>query len=195
MKIITGPTLLSAFRLVAGPLIIFLFLSKVQLSDLEILWPVLYIIACITDYYDGYIARAIPSQKSVFGAFIDQFADKVLVGSMIAAIVVWKTPGAIEFAALALIVVREIRVSALRGFTSKKVNDLPSSCAAKWKTTFQMIACGLLLGRDGFYADMFDRISPHLLSFDTLGAATLFFGVGLTLWSWFEYEQHQLSPT
>jgi CDP-diacylglycerol--glycerol-3-phosphate 3-phosphatidyltransferase len=109
----------------------------------------LFIIAAITDFFDGYLARAW-GQQSALGRMLDPIADKLLVSAVLLILV---ADGAIKswslWAAI-VILCREILVSGLREFLAELKVSVPVSKVAKWKTTMQMIALGFLIaGRAG----------------------------------------------
>ncbi len=103
--------------------------------------------ACLTDYLDGYIARTY-AQTTRLGKFLDPIADKILVISTL-----FLMGGQGHLSSLALIpalviICREMMISALREFLSSYQQPiLPVSSLAKWKTTFQMVALTLLFVR------------------------------------------------
>ena len=105
-----------------------------------------FIVASITDFLDGYIARK-KNQSSDLGALLDLLADKVFVSVLL----IWATysfESLIILLSSILIITREISVSYLRLFIlsrSKKIKDTQADSLGKFKTTFQMISLGLLL--------------------------------------------------
>ena len=118
---------------------------------MENIWPSapyiafgLYLIAALTDFLDGKIARSW-SQVTPLGAFLDPIADKIFVVSLL---LVFADSGRISgfwMIAAILIVVREFTISGLREFLGPHNIQMPVSKLAKWKTAFQMIAVGLLI--------------------------------------------------
>lgn len=105
----------------------------------------LYSYACITDWFDGYLARKW-KQESPVGKFLDPIADKLLVGALLlvmagtARLTFWALPAAV------IILLREILVSGLREFLAGLSQvKIPVSRLAKWKTAIQMIALGFLI--------------------------------------------------
>ena len=105
-------------------------------------WPavVLWIILCITDGIDGYLARRQGATRS--GAFLDPLADKVLVlGAMVALVaagVFWWVP-------VAVIAVREVVISVFRSFWGRRGLAVPATQWAKVKTVVQEVAVGFAL--------------------------------------------------
>tara|TARA_B100000949_G_scaffold90041_1_gene80421 strand:+ start:5839 stop:6294 length:456 start_codon:yes stop_codon:yes gene_type:complete len=110
---------------------------------------IIFSIAGITDFFDGYIAR---SQKKIskVGIFLDPVADKLLVATVILMLVADdRITGSAILPAL-IILFREILVSGLREFLAQVRKKLPVSKIAKWKTAIQMIALGfLIIGDEG----------------------------------------------
>ena len=103
-----------------------------------------YFPACITDFFDGYLARAW-SQQSAFGRFLDPIADKLLVAALLTMLVGIGTIEGMTVLAAVVIMCREILVSGLREFLAEARVGVPVSLLAKWKTTMQMLALGFLI--------------------------------------------------
>jgi len=103
-----------------------------------------YTYACITDFFDGYLARAW-HQQSAFGRFLDPIADKLLVAGVLFMLVGVETFSGPHILAAAVILCREILVSGLREFLAEAQVSMPVSLLAKWKTTIQMLALGFLI--------------------------------------------------
>jgi len=105
---------------------------------------IIFVIAALTDFLDGRIARA-RGEVSALGAALDPLADKLLIT---AALILLVRNGVIHgwsvIAAL-LIILREILIGGLREAVTAKGAALPVTTLAKWKTTAQLIAAGLLL--------------------------------------------------
>lgn len=103
-----------------------------------------YCLMGITDYFDGYLARA-QGAVSRLGIFLDPIADKIMVAAVI---LVLTAQGDIEgwhvIAAL-IILLREIAVSGLREFLAGLRVSVPVSQLAKWKTTLQLVSLGALI--------------------------------------------------
>jgi CDP-diacylglycerol--glycerol-3-phosphate 3-phosphatidyltransferase/cardiolipin synthase len=109
----------------------------------------LFIIAAITDFFDGYLARAW-GQQSALGRMLDPIADKLLVSAVLLILVADGTIKSWSLWAAIVILCREILVSGLREFLAELKVSVPVSKVAKWKTTMQMIALGFLIaGRAG----------------------------------------------
>ena len=110
----------------------------------------LYIVAALTDYADGRIARS-SGRVNPFGTFLDPVADKVLVVFVLLALVATPEPPVdrVLLAALAaVVIVREIAQSALRDWMSQlgRHADVGVTAMSKSKTALQMVALGMLIG-------------------------------------------------
>jgi CDP-diacylglycerol--glycerol-3-phosphate 3-phosphatidyltransferase/cardiolipin synthase len=110
---------------------------------------VLYCIIAITDFFDGYLARA-QGTVSKLGIFLDPIADKIMVAAVILVLTAQgflRGPyvGDVHVIAGLVILVREIAVSGLREFLGGIQVSVPVSKLAKWKTTFQLVSLGALI--------------------------------------------------
>ncbi len=139
------PNLLTYFRLLAVPaLAAVLFFVEGETGR----WLALtiFVLAAITDFFDGYLARAW-SQQSRLGQMLDPIADKLLVGAVLLLLVADQTISGWSLWAALIILSREILVSGLREYLAELNVMVTVSRLAKWKTTVQMVAlCILLVG-------------------------------------------------
>jgi CDP-diacylglycerol--glycerol-3-phosphate 3-phosphatidyltransferase len=144
----------------------------------------LFILAAVTDWLDGYLARRL-GQTSVFGAFLDPVADKLMVAAALILLVADPSVAVAVvdprlFAVVVLVIIgREIAVSALREWMSEvgKRSHVAVSFVGKTKTTAQMIAIPFLLWQESFWGLPVFRI----------GEGMLYLAAGLTLWSMLSY--------
>jgi CDP-diacylglycerol--glycerol-3-phosphate 3-phosphatidyltransferase len=142
------PNLLTLSRILAVPILVFLLWRPAPL-DYAITF-VLYCIVGITDYFDGYLARAWGS-ISRLGQFLDPIADKIMVGAVLIMLISSRKANPVpEIAGLNIIpalviLLREIIVSGLREFLAPLNVSVPVSALAKWKTTLQLVALGALI--------------------------------------------------
>jgi cardiolipin synthase (CMP-forming) len=142
------PNLLTLSRILAVPILVFLLWRPAPL-DYAITF-VLYCIVGITDYFDGYLARAWGS-ISRLGQFLDPIADKIMVGAVLIMLISSRKANPVpEIAGLHIIpalviLLREIIVSGLREFLAPLNVSVPVSALAKWKTTLQLVALGALI--------------------------------------------------
>jgi len=131
------PNLLTLSRIIIIPVLVGLF----YLDGDGWRWVsvVLFTLAGVTDYFDGYLARKW-AQISAFGRFLDPIADKLLVAAVILMLVATgRISGLVVLPAL-VILCREVMVSGLREFLAQVNVGVPVSRLAKWKTALQLIA-------------------------------------------------------
>lgn len=176
-SITSWPNVLTYGRIVAVPLLV----SCLYFLDGDTSrWTALglFAIACVTDWLDGYLARAL-SQQSTLGAMLDPIADKLLVGAVLLMLVSDGTiSGALIWAAV-IIMCREILVSGLREFLAELNVKVHVTELAKWKTTVQMIALGFLIGGPAA-----EKIIPGTMA---TGTGLLWIAALLTLWTGYDY--------
>jgi CDP-diacylglycerol--glycerol-3-phosphate 3-phosphatidyltransferase/cardiolipin synthase len=139
---LTLPNLLTLSRIVAMPVMV-LLLWRPSPGDYALAF-VLYTLVGITDYFDGYLARA-QGAVSKLGVFLDPIADKIMVATVIVMLVFTRAIDGPAVVAAVIILVREIAVSGLREFLAQLAVSVPVSQLAKWKTTFQLVALGALI--------------------------------------------------
>jgi CDP-diacylglycerol--glycerol-3-phosphate 3-phosphatidyltransferase/cardiolipin synthase len=179
--VLSLPNLLTLSRIVTVPLLV----ALLWWPDWAIGYAFAFAVYClmgITDYFDGYLARA-QGTVSKLGQFLDPIADKIMIAAVIlvlAAQGVLRGPyvGDMHVIAGLIILIREIAVSGLREFLGPLQVSIPVSKLAKWKTALQMVSLGaLILGRalpdwtvslGGDVANI-----PHTLGLTTLWAAAL----------------------
>jgi len=136
----TLPNILTALRILLAPLFYILF---AVITPPVYGWAVIvFVIAAITDWYDGYFARIL-GKTSAFGAFFDPLADKVLMSFTLIAFAV---KDIIPWWCVILIIVRDIYMTALRMYADANSRSLKTSTVAKYKTFFQMLFICYLLG-------------------------------------------------
>ncbi len=137
------PNLLTYGRVAAVPIVVgCLFWPEIA----WLRWVALgiFIAAGITDFLDGYLARAW-SQQSPLGQMLDPIADKLLVSAVLMMLVADHTIASYSLSAAIVILCREILVSGLREFLAELKVPIPVSSIAKWKTTLQLVALGFLI--------------------------------------------------
>jgi cardiolipin synthase len=105
---------------------------------------IIFAVASITDYFDGYLAR-IWQQQSALGRMLDPIADKLLVSVSILILVEDGLLDGWSMWAAIIVLMREVFVSGLREFLAELRVSLPVTRLAKWKTTMQLFAIGALL--------------------------------------------------
>lgn len=130
--------------------------ETLSLHHKHLLSTFLFWLASITDWLDGYLARAL-NQSSAFGAFLDPVADKLMVA---AALIVLLQLGRVDAIVVLIIIGREITISALREWMAQlgESKSVAVSFLGKIKTVSQMVAIPLLL-----YDDILGGFDPHLV--------------------------------
>ncbi|KAG2486834.1 hypothetical protein HYH03_014517 [Edaphochlamys debaryana] len=187
--LMTIPNILTYFRLLLVPVLLLVW--EMQHKYNATLCAVMFIAASVTDYFDGYLARRLKI-ATVFGAFLDPVADKIMVATALVLLAVsppapWTPQHMI--APVVLIICREITMSSLRewaaaagGGASKavKVNTL-----GKWKTALQMVSMSLLLIVREPIEELFPNSagSTAFLTASRLAYVALWGGTVLGLWS------------
>ena len=142
------PNLLTLSRIFAVPILVFLLWRPTPVDYLVIF--ALYCVVGITDYFDGYLARA-QGQISRLGQFLDPIADKIMVAAVIVMLVSTRNHSgeplihSFHIIPALVILLREIIVSGLREFLAGLQVSVPVSQLAKWKTTLQMVSLGALI--------------------------------------------------
>ncbi len=175
-KVWNLPNMLTYGRIVAVPVVAGLLMWDTYTAR----WIALaiYVIAAITDFFDGYLARKWQQQSSL-GRMLDPIADKVLVAVVL--LVLCASPilyGGHIWAAI-IILSREVLVSGLREYLGELQVSVPVTKIAKWKTTVQLVSIGFLIaGPAG------DTIIPYLTEF---GLGLLWVAAGLTLYTGYDY--------
>ena len=168
------PILLTWLRIILIPLLIAVYYlpeSWIEASARDPAATLIFVIAAVTDWLDGYLARRW-QQTSAFGAFLDPVADKPMVAAALIVLVQIDRLDAI----LAMIIIgREITISALREWMARigAHKSVAVSMIGKIKTTAQMIAIPMLL----YYAPLYG-----VNVFD-LGTWLIYVAAVLTLWS------------
>ncbi|MEM8801835.1 MAG: CDP-diacylglycerol--glycerol-3-phosphate 3-phosphatidyltransferase [Pseudomonadota bacterium] len=156
------PNTLTVLRLIAAPGVVLLFLYFTR-PWADWLALILFIGAALTDFIDGYLAR-LWKQESKFGAMLDPIADKAMV--VIALLLIAGLSGVNKHDGMdpwillpaTVIIFREVFVSGLREFLGDTAGTLAVTNLAKWKTTAQMIAIGVLFGTGIFEHMYLERV-------------------------------------
>ena len=139
----TVPNLITLLRIALIPLLFVVYFSSLKMA--MPLAAIIFILAGITDWLDGYLARKL-NQTSAFGAFLDPVADKLIVAFALV-LIVYRHPGMYILISSLVIIGREITVSALREWMAELGNRgaVAVSYLGKIKTTVQIIAIVFLL--------------------------------------------------
>ena len=145
--------------------------SILPLHDKNAIAAVIFVLAAITDWFDGYLARSL-GQTSAFGAFLDPVADKLMVA---AALIMLVQLDRLDAMLAVIIIGREITISALREWMAKlgEASSVAVALVGKLKTAAQMTAIPLLL------------YNPTLIGIEIrpIGTALIWLAAALTLWS------------
>jgi CDP-diacylglycerol--glycerol-3-phosphate 3-phosphatidyltransferase len=169
------PNVITVTRILLIPVFIGLYMVQQDWSILAA--SVLFALAALTDWLDGYLARRL-NQTTPFGAFLDPVADKLIVVSALIVLVAYHSNMWLTLPGL-VIVGREIVISALREWMA----DMDDSVAVavsylgKIKTTAQMIAITLLLAQPVGVESVYLQVAYMLL----------YLAAVMTLWSMWQY--------
>lgn len=171
----TVPNLLTYGRIIAVPIIAALLLEP----DPAARWAaaILFIVAALTDYLDGYLARTL-NQVSALGRMLDPIADKLVVAALLIALSADGTIDGLNVLAAVFIMMREIFVSGLREFLGGTV-VIHVSKLAKWKTTAQLAAIAILL--------LAPVLGSAAQATEWLGLIVLWIAAGLTIYTGVDY--------
>ena len=135
------PNLLALIRLILTPVAMALIVASPGETTIAIIATVVFVIAAITDFLDGYLARRWRITTTL-GAFLDTVADKILVtGALIALVAVDQTNIWFAF----IIIGREIAIMGLRSVAALDQGTVPASMWGKWKATVQFVAISLAI--------------------------------------------------
>ncbi len=192
----TIPNILTILRLLAAPAVPLMFLYFHRpWADWAAL--TLFLLAAVTDWFDGYLARAW-NQQSRFGAAMDPIADKAMV--VIALVVITGYSGMNPWLILpaTVILFREVFVSGLRESLGENASKLAVTKIAKWKTTTQMVAISVLfLGTGLAYVEhgrpplVGETDLPGDLTWSSLatllGLILIWIAAALTAWTGWDY--------
>jgi cardiolipin synthase (CMP-forming) len=185
-KVWNLPNILTYGRILAVPLVAGLLLwterahMTTGLGVEAARWVALaiYVVAAITDFFDGYLARKW-QQQSALGKMLDPIADKVLVAVILLVLCGDQILRGGHVWAAIIILAREVLVSGLREFLGQLSVSVPVTQIAKWKTTVQLVAIGFLIaGPAG------DTLVPGVTY---VGVVGLWIAAGLTLYTGYDY--------
>jgi len=177
------PNVLTYARIAAVPVVVgLLFWQGLMDGPLWLRWVALFffIAAGVTDFFDGYLARAW-SQHSSLGKMLDPIADKLLVSASLLMLAAGETIHGWSLLAAVIILCREILVSGLREYLAELRVSVPVSRLAKWKTTGQMVAIGFLIAGEAG-----DKVVPVVTE---IGILLLWLSALLTLYTGYDYMQ------
>ncbi len=164
-------------RILILPLIVACFFLEADIGPMAT-WIcfILYVVASVTDFLDGWAARKF-NQVSPFGTFLDPISDKIFVASLLVLLVAFDRLDGLWLIPVLLIFFREFLISGLREFLGPHDVKMPVTNLAKWKTTLQMLSLGFLI------------LGPTLPYVLEIGQWSLFAAAILTLitgWGYFK---------
>lgn len=166
------PNQLTVIRIILTPVFLLLFIADSPV--LKQISLIVFIIAAITDWYDGWLARKF-NYITNWGKFMDPLADKILTSTAFLAFVF---TGVLELWMVLVIVVRDFLITGLRLYAESKGDSMSTSYSAKWKTFMQMAFIYYLLAiftfktvsavYDGNEALFASLTNPELIYFSML---------------------------
>jgi cardiolipin synthase len=174
------PNTLTYFRIAVIPLLLLVYYIPGFTG--HALATILFILAGITDYLDGYFARNWNVQSKL-GRFLDPIADKLLVVAVLVVLIDANVLHGWHLLPTLAILCREILVSGLREHLAELQVHVPVSQLAKWKTAIQLTALGMLL---------FGPYTPGFLGGEYGGLALLWAAATLTVYTGYNYLHYGL---
>jgi CDP-diacylglycerol--glycerol-3-phosphate 3-phosphatidyltransferase len=133
------PNTLTVIRILMVPALVVVLMTRVPYHN--IIGSIVFWIACITDFYDGYFARKL-RQVTVLGKLLDPLADKLLIsGALLSLVELNLTPAWMAF----IILAREMAITGLRGLASEEGITIAADWLGKWKLGIQIAAISCLL--------------------------------------------------
>lgn len=175
--VLSLPNVLTYLRIAAVPMFV-ACLTLLEGDLARVLAFALFAGASLTDWLDGYLARAW-HQQSALGQMLDPIADKLLVGAALIMLVHDRTIDGASIWAAVIVLSREILVSGLREYLASLNVKVRVTQLAKWKTTVQMVALAILL--------IAPAAPPYQGPLMMLGIFCLWVAALLTLWTGYDY--------
>ena len=169
------PNYLTYFRIAVIPMLVAVFYMHGAAGN--ILAAFLFLLACISDYFDGVLARKWNVQSQI-GRFLDPIADKLLIAAVLVVLVDDGLLQGIHVIPAIAILCREILVSGLREHLAELQVIVPVTWLAKWKTAAQMVALFLLL---------LDPVTPSWLGGSWLGLLLIWVSALITVYTGWVY--------
>ena len=137
------PNLLTILRIIGAPIIAILIWRETSYGQLIIAF-LLFCVAGLTDWLDGYLARKLKIETHL-GRILDPIADKVLLTCILLALASHHSRDWLFIAPALIIFLREFIISGFREYMTKEGIVIKVSALAKWKTTLQLAAIGLII--------------------------------------------------
>ncbi len=171
MSFTNAPNLLTLLRIAFVPVVVACLFVNTPTWDLVA--AIVFGLASITDYFDGYLAR---TQKTVtvYGKLMDPLADKFLV---VSALVMLQEIGRIHPIVVILLICREMAITGLRALASAEGVIIAASRSAKWKTATQMVAIPFIMVKPGIFG----------IPLFWIGTVLLYVSLLISLWSAKDY--------
>lgn len=180
-ELLNLPNILTLSRIIAVPIVVLLLLFE---SRETCFWAaVVFTLASITDWLDGYLARRWQI-VTVLGKFLDPLADKLIV---MAALIMLIPLGRVPAWAVFVILARELIVSGIRSIASSEGIVIAASNLGKYKTIFQMIALVGLLLHYRYYWFFGIEYDFLFASMHYAGIVIFYISLVLTIWSGADY--------
>ena len=180
------PNILTVGRLLSAPIFIIVFYFNTDLA--KIFAGLIFIIAGLTDFLDGYLARYWKAH-SVLGRILDPIADKLIVVAAIVMLIFHhKIEGWNILAAMAILL-REVVISGLREALSSMKFDLPVSKIGKIKTTLQILSIVFLIFGD---VKSFSQLFSNFNYIEMIGLQIFWISAILSIYSAAEYVQKSM---
>ena len=175
------PNILTYARIAAVPVVVgLMYWQAIEGGGLWLSWLalVIFALAGITDFFDGYLAR-MWGQQSSLGRMLDPIADKLLVSSCLLMLAAEGTIRGWSLFAAVIILCREILVSGLREYLAELQVSVPVTRLAKLKTIGQMVAVGFLIAGEAG-----DKVVPGIIQ---VGIVLIWASAILTLYTGWDY--------
>lgn len=176
------PNVLTYLRIAAVPALV-ACLTLLEGDTARLMAFGFFVGACLTDWLDGYLARAW-EQQSALGRMLDPIADKLLVGAALLMLVHDNTIDGVSIWAAVIVLCREILVSGLREYLAELNVKVHVTQLAKWKTSVQMVALAVLL--------IGPTMTPYHVGLTNIGIGFLWVAALLTLWTGYDYLRSAL---
>jgi cardiolipin synthase (CMP-forming) len=183
------PNLLTYARIAAVPAVVAcMYWQDILRGGLWLRWLALtiFVLAAITDFLDGYIAR-MWGQQSTFGRMLDPIADKLLVASCLLMLAADTTIRGWTVWAAIVILCREILVSGLREYLAELRVSVPVTQLAKWKTAVQLVAIGFLLAGEAGDQVVSQALGRSTRLITEAGIGLLWISALVTLYTGWDY--------
>lgn len=168
----TLPNRITIARIAAVPFVVLLLTFKLFYFDIAAC--VVFSIAAITDFFDGYLARK-SNLITVFGKLIDPLADKFLV---VATLIMLQHLERISPYIVMILICRELTITSLRALASAEGVVIAADRGGKWKAALQMVAIPFLI---------IDKTVFVYVQSALIGTVLIYISVGLSVWSGFTY--------